>query len=574
MWGHCRIRDLEALDHQFFIVDLALFDGKSQLILDVQGLRCERVSRTSMLGLTQSKYRDWLYQITWEKQELFPAVVTPASATISNKNWLVFKGSNPVGDAFISHLEQRGEACITVEIGDEFKGGKQNYVINPSAPEHFQKLITELQDDFLTPNSGILYFWNIKTPADEIPTLATIQRGILFGAYSVTYLIQAMNKAAILEVSGFWLFSQNVHGMDPDGNLSIEQAALWGLARTIVHELPRLNCRMVDFSDIISPAVIDSAVASLSVKEIENQISWKKDQAYVARLSPILQSQLTARATDQALKIRSDCTYLITGGYGGIGLKVVSWLIGEGAQYLVLTSRREPSREVIHKLKALQKGSIEIRSFQGDVADYHQMESCMDMITTSMPSLGGVIHAAGCLSDATLLQIHPQQIELVTRAKIDGAWNLHQLTQNSTLDFFVLFSGAAAWFGSPGQSNYAAANNFLNALAEYRRGHDLPALSINWGPWSEVGMAAAQDNRGNRLEQQGIKSIPPHIGITILDLLLKTDLVTVGVLQFGENFWQQSYPGIAELPFFSNCVNKEETLTAPITSSILEEFIL
>jgi hypothetical protein len=133
-----------------------------------------------------------------------------------------------------------------------------------------------------------------------------------------------------------------------------------------------------------------------------------------------------------------------------------------------------------------------------------------------MPPLRGIFHAAGVLDDGLMLNLDEERFQKVLEPKMLGAWNLHALTQTTPLDFFVLFSSAASLLGSPGQSNYAAANAFLDALAHHRQALNLPALSINWGPWAMVGLAATQANRGDRLAMLGIESLSPAQGIEAL----------------------------------------------------------
>jgi len=129
-----------------------------------------------------------------------------------------------------------------------------------------------------------------------------------------------------------------------------------------------------------------------------------------------------------------------------------------------------------------------------------------------------VIHAAGVVSDAALYRQSWMRFAKVLPAKIAGAYYLHQYTQTATLDYFILFSSAAALLGSPGQSNHAAANAYLDSLAHYRKAQGLPALSINWGPWSEIGYASKAKVK---LEEKGIAWINPAAGIECFSVVFR-----------------------------------------------------
>ena len=129
-------------------------------------------------------------------------------------------------------------------------------------------------------------------------------------------------------------------------------------------------------------------------------------------------------------------------------------------------------------------------TIQADISNESDLARALSEIRDAMPPLRGVIHAAGVLADHLLLNSHAESFRRVLAPKVLGAWNLHSLTADLPLDFFVVFSSVASVLGSPGQGNYAAANAFLDGLAHHRRARGLPCLSINWGPWAEVGMAA------------------------------------------------------------------------------------
>jgi acyl carrier protein len=156
-------------------------------------------------------------------------------------------------------------------------------------------------------------------------------------------------------------------------------------------------------------------------------------------------------------------------------------------------------------------------------------------------------------------------------AKVLGAWNLHELTKNLSLDQFVMFSSAASLMGSPGQANYAAANAFLDALAHHRRAESRPALSVNWGLWSEVGMAARlQDEHADRWLQSGVGSIKPELGLQTLEKLLAEDAVQVGVLPIDwTKFFDLIPPGtepawLSELARSSRVVDGTQRSGSPV----------
>ena len=296
------------------------------------------------------------------------------------------------------------------------------------------------------------------------------------------------------------------------------------------------------------------------------------------------QSQPTAHGDDlyRPPLLRPDASYLITGGLGALGLAVADWLAAQGARHLVLVSRRgaeavETDAALSKRLETLRGMGIEVWAAQADVGSFDQLAKVIQSIAApgqlaapgpgavsgqtraQMPPLRGVIHAAGILEDGILLQSSAERFQHVLLPKASGAWNLHLLTANTELDFFIMFSSVTAVLGSPGQGNYAAANGFLDGLAHYRRRLGLPALSINWGPWSEIGLAAAggADQRdASSALLQGLKGLPPlspQEGIAIFGSLLEqaskgTAQVIATGLDAGQ--WQQAHPAARRSSLF------------------------
>jgi myxalamid-type polyketide synthase MxaB len=249
--------------------------------------------------------------------------------------------------------------------------------------------------------------------------------------------------------------------------------------------------------------------------------------------------------------IRDDASYLITGGFGALGLQVANWLVEKGAKHLILIGRDRPSDEAKEHIEQLEKAGAKITAIQADIANikYYRAQALRPYSST----LRGVFHAAGILDDGILMQQNWERFERVMRSKVRGTWNLHLLTQNCPLDFFIMFSSAASLLGSAGQANYAAANAFLDAIAHYRRSIGLPALSINWGAWSQVGVAANRQN--SEFGIQGMGNITPQEGLAILDRLLVESPAQIGVIPID---WLQWRDERTFLPFFSEVIQEKE----------------
>lgn len=242
-----------------------------------------------------------------------------------------------------------------------------------------------------------------------------------------------------------------------------------------------------------------------------------------------------------ATLFREDGSYLITGGLGALGLAVARWMVERGARHLILMGRNGPAGAVKEAIVSLKESGANVMTAKADVADLRQVKQAVARSKREMPPLRGVIHAAGILDDGILVQQDIERFRKVMAPKIAGAWNLHIATKEEPLDFFVLFSSVAALLGSPGQGNYSAANSFLDSLAHYRRSLGLPAMSVNWGPWSEIGLAV-RPGRGERLALRGIGSMTPARAIDVLQKLFLERPAQVAVMPFDLGQWSLFNP--------------------------------
>ena len=250
-------------------------------------------------------------------------------------------------------------------------------------------------------------------------------------------------------------------------------------------------------------------------------------------------------------RLRADATYLITGGLSGLGLSVAEHFAALGARSLALLGRSAPREETAARLAALRDSGVRVETFRTDVSDPAALTDTVRRVRETMPQLRGVVHSAGVLDDAMIANIGPESVRRVLAPKLHGALHLEAATAEDPLDFFVLFSSSAGLVGTAGQAAYAAGNAAMDALALARRRRGLPALSVQWGPFTDVGLAALDANRGARLAERGMGALTTKESWPALDRYLDGGEEVVAYMRLDVRQWMESYPETAALPSWS-----------------------
>ncbi|MGI5519989.1 SDR family NAD(P)-dependent oxidoreductase [Micromonospora sp. CA-259024] len=279
------------------------------------------------------------------------------------------------------------------------------------------------------------------------------------------------------------------------------QAAFTAAARAVISEYPYLRCVQIDLDPAAPVPPIAEVLAAADALQGSGHLAIRAGCWFEQRLTE------APAAPAGGPRVRADATYLITGGLGGLGLATAAWLAERGARTLVLAGRTVPDREP-PEVAALRGAGVRVELHRADLADPADVAGLFRFVGEGMPPLRGVVHAAGVIDDGLLTELTGDRYRAVLDAKVRSSWHLHRETLGLPLDFFVLYSSLASLIGSAGQGNYVAANAFLDALAGLRQHHGLPALSVNWGPWAEVGLAARTGLTG-RIAAGGVEPMAP-----------------------------------------------------------------
>ncbi len=247
---------------------------------------------------------------------------------------------------------------------------------------------------------------------------------------------------------------------------------------------------------------------------------------------------------DEKLVCNPDASYLVTGGLSGFGLRTATWLVEKGARSLVLISRSanvsDDSQKIIEKL---QEQGVRIFTRACDVSDQSALTRLISEIQNEIPPLKGLVHAAMVLDDGLIRNMSQRQLIKVMTPKINGAWNLHKVTKDINLDFFVMYSSATTYVGNPGQANYVAANSYLESLAHYRKSAGLAASYVAWGAISDVGYLARNQETKDALQSRlGGHALNSDQALKLLEKIILSDKVGAAVIDLDWSVIQRVMP--------------------------------
>jgi acyl carrier protein len=330
---------------------------------------------------------------------------------------------------------------------------------------------------------------------------------------AATFVLDALQSLLHLEPNSrrsLWFVSRGTLPVDA-ASVHLAGTVLDGLLKTAQVEHPGLALHHADLP--AEPAEADWTALARLVQEdsAEITIAVRTSHLVVPRVG-----HLPANAEPSSLRVDEAAAYLVTGAFGGLGFRTIEWMAERGARCIFAAGRRAPDADLRERIAALNARGVEVIACVADISNADAVAALFAQIASHGRPLRGVIHAAGSVNDATLLQQTPDKLRSVFAAKVRGGYLLHRATEKIALDFFVLYGSAASLLGSAGQANHAAANSFLDALSRFRRLQGLPSVTIGWGAWAEIG-AATRINPIHLVSREGFGLLSVEEGLLLLE---------------------------------------------------------
>jgi acyl transferase domain-containing protein/thioesterase domain-containing protein len=565
IWSHVTSKPGTSTD--VYRGEIRILTPTGQVIAELQGVTLMRASKEAVLRGLRENTDEWLYEVEWREKKL-----SAPSSLVLGKKALIFVDSfsNALGLALEQELSERGETVTLVESG--------------TAPEDYPSLIRDWMGSATENALGKVI--HVLDQCSE-----SMEQEQKKGYGSVLSCLQALLRENVLreELPALYLVTRTAQQIGNERRVEgLSQSPVWGLARVIRREYPELKCICVDLDSqegnqkreaqklITEFQSLGQQIAHK--KAYENEVGYRLDQQevyhrYGARLARKKLHSAEQKPTPfrDSKVCREEGSYLISGGLGALGGLVAQWLVEhEGARNLILLGRKAPSKEALQNIEKLQERGARVWVSSVDVAQESALADLFaELENANWPSLRGVVHAAGVLADGMLEQQNWDGYEKVMAPKVLGAWNLHRLTEKmrektkQPLDFFVCFSSVASLLGSAAQGNYAAANSFLDSWAAYRNGLGLVGLSINWGAWAEIGLAAELVKQ-KKILGGGMESIPSALGMEIFGKLLRQTHGQIGVMPMNWPAFLSQSTQASESLFFEDWVNR---LDSPVSSA-------
>ncbi|MFJ4972580.1 amino acid adenylation domain-containing protein [Streptomyces sp. NPDC088755] len=533
LWAHATVRPSDA---DTTLGDIALYADDGAPLGRIQGLRAADVEKAAT-AVARSTIDSWLAETVWtpcpqlgEEDRLAPAAIAARE-----HGWLVLADTQGIAEAFAALAASRGERCHLVRRGEAYAGAGPggSFTARPGSTTDLERLLADLDRGGEPFHGAVLHLWNLDRPSLAACDRQDVRDHAGPGSYSLIALARTLLARG--GTGRLHIVTRGAQPVLPDEPVEPLGAPAWGVGRVLRHqELSDHPGKLIDLDPERRPGPEGPlAEAETLLREVladdEEEIALRADGRLTSRLRPA-----EGLTRPLPLRLRADGSYLVTGAFGALGRLLCRTLVRRGARRLILVGRTPvPTREkwgsidpatpegrAVGLLRELETLGVHAVLAPLDITDEDALTGWLDAYRrTGGAAVRGVFHLAGQVRDALVTDLDRAAFDAVHDPKTVGAYLLHRHLRDEPLDHFVLFASIASLLTTAGQTNYAAGNAFLDALAHHRRSQGLPALSLDWGPWA-TGMIEELGLAGHYLHSRGMSSLAPDAGMAVLERVI------------------------------------------------------
>ncbi|WP_103546713.1 non-ribosomal peptide synthetase/type I polyketide synthase [Streptomyces sp. B226SN101] len=528
-WAHATLLPGDA---DTTLGNIALYADDGTPLGRVHGFRAADVEKAAT-AVARTTIDSWLAEPAWTE-----APPLPAEDTARDHDWLVLADNGGVADAFAALAAARGERCRLVRRGAAYTpfGDGVTFTVDPASDADLRRLLADLDRAGGPFRGAVLHLWNLDAPALADCDRAALRDHTGAGAYGLI----ALARLLLARGGGgrLHIVTRGAQPALPGEGPEPLGAPAWGIGRVLRHqELIDHPGKLIDLDPRRRPGPDgDRAEAEALLAEVlsddEEEIALRDGGRRTSRLRPA--EHLTRPLPP---RLRADGSYLVTGAFGALGRLLCRTLVRRGARRIVLVGRTPvPAREkwagtdpataegrAVALLRELEALGAQPVLATLDITDEDALTGWLDAHRQSgAPPVRGVFHLAGQVRDTLVADLDRAAFDAVHDPKTVGAHLLHRHLRDEPLEHFVLFASIASLLTTAGQTNYAAGNAFLDALAHHRRAQGLPALSLDWGPWA-TGMIEELGLVEHYLHSRGMSSLSPDTGMAVLERVIGQD---------------------------------------------------
>ncbi|MCX8130383.1 MAG: amino acid adenylation domain-containing protein [Clostridia bacterium] len=555
-YSYVRMKGIVTERSELLTFDVTLLDVTGAVIVEIEDYSRKKVHNTRMISGKTAESSSVYHEIGWIADSPVYGREKQYEGSI-----LVLKDKKGLSCEIIEQIKKSGRQVIEVELGDAYeKGGSCRYVIDGSRAS-YDKLFNDMEASDL---SQILHMATIngKQVAGSLEELEECQNTGVFNLFNMT---KALLENGISQKIEIIVISEYVYSVTREEEfIKPENATLFGFAKVIGQENPNLSCRCIDIDGYVGA---DEVYREINADSGKNVVALRSGNRYIEEFRNVNVDNAGIRETG----IKEDGVYLLTGGTGGIGLEISKYIAARNKAKIILVNRSDmPLQEkwdeilekgedtsTCRKIKAIREiraAGSEVVCYSADVANEEQMKSVLEDIRRRFGKLNGIVHSAGIAGEGFIIHKDDGAFRRVMSPKVQGTWILDRYTSGDRLDFFVMFSSGTSLTGSSGQSDYTAANAYLDSFEALRNRSGSRTLTINWVAWKETGMAVEYGAAGDNI----FKAITTDTAVNAFDEVLNRDIdrITIGEI----NYENEAVYSDAVFPFEFSEELKEERL--------------